>query len=259
MYVDFDKLRAEVPIMDVANLLGLILTEYQPEKGPKQFRGRCPIHDGRHPRQFVITPDKGLYFCHSDECNSGGGIVQLYARVKRYEGTDGLKKAADEIATHFKVGGHSRNASKAPEVKRFDPEAYLAKLDPTHEALAPLGLSEDTLRLYRAGYVKDGVLRGRLAVGFCDQEGKLESFVGLALDQAPPSLPKGFDPEATFFNAHNVNYPVLTVYRSPVALMRDHPEGTNEAIAVIGRINLTMLENIIALMRERGCEEIEVF
>ena len=41
----------------------------------KEWRGPCPIHHGKGD-SFVVDPNTGLWFCHS-ECGFGGGIIRL--------------------------------------------------------------------------------------------------------------------------------------------------------------------------------------
>ena len=65
----------------------------------------------------------------------------------------------------------------------FDVAAYAAKLDPGAPALAPLGISPETLRDWKAGYSNSGTNRGRLAIALHDRDGNTVGFAGRALGE----------------------------------------------------------------------------
>lgn len=77
--VDFNKVRTEIPIEQVLNLLG-----FQPSaRSGVQWYGRCPLHEstpGRH-RCFSANVALGRYFCH--RCHSHGNQLELWAAATK--------------------------------------------------------------------------------------------------------------------------------------------------------------------------------
>ena len=62
-----------------------------------------------------------------------------------------------------------------------------ARLDASHASLAPLGLSAETLKAWKAGYSNSGTNRGRLAIALPDRDGHILGFVGRALAEEQPA------------------------------------------------------------------------
>jgi DNA primase len=74
--VDFNRLRAEIPMIQVLDLLG-----FQPvTRSGCQWYGRCPLHDapasGKR-RCFSVNLALGRYYCH--RCHSHGNPLELWA------------------------------------------------------------------------------------------------------------------------------------------------------------------------------------
>jgi DNA primase len=73
--VDFDRLRAEIPMDQVLDLLGF---EPVSRSGP-QWYGRCPLHESRAKcsRCFSVNLTLGRYYCH--HCHRHGHQLDLWA------------------------------------------------------------------------------------------------------------------------------------------------------------------------------------
>lgn len=72
--VDFDRLRAEISINHVLDLLG-----FEPvSRSGSQWYGRCPLHGSRSKRSrcFSVNLTLGLYYCH--RCHSHGNQLDLW-------------------------------------------------------------------------------------------------------------------------------------------------------------------------------------
>ncbi|HWB10287.1 MAG TPA: CHC2 zinc finger domain-containing protein [Pirellulales bacterium] len=87
--VDFNRLRAEIPMKQVLDLL-----RFEPlaRKGD-QWYGRCPLHDSTSTRcrAFSVNLATGRYYCH--RCHSHGNQLELWsAFTKRplHDATIGL-------------------------------------------------------------------------------------------------------------------------------------------------------------------------
>jgi hypothetical protein len=88
-------------------------------------------------------------------------------------------------------------------------------LDPGAPALAPLGISPETLRDWKAGYSNSGTNRGRLAIALHDRDGNTVGFAGRALGEEQPALiiPNGINPQEIIFGAERVEQGTLYLVR----------------------------------------------
>ena len=77
--VDFDRLRAEIAMEEVLQLLG-----FEPShRSGNQWYGCCPLHEStsRRPRAFSVNVAIGRYYCHA--CGSRGHQLQLWAAATK--------------------------------------------------------------------------------------------------------------------------------------------------------------------------------
>jgi CHC2 zinc finger len=77
--IDFDRLRAEITMEQVLNLLGFEPTR---RKGP-QWYGRCPLPecDSERSRSFSVNVALRRYDCH--RCGSLGNHLELWAAATK--------------------------------------------------------------------------------------------------------------------------------------------------------------------------------
>src|ERR1017187_4837759 len=77
--IDFDKLREQIPMKQVLDLLGFRPTQRRGD----QWYGACPLHDCRseRPRYFSVNVATGRYCCH--RCQSQGHQLQLWAAATK--------------------------------------------------------------------------------------------------------------------------------------------------------------------------------
>ena len=78
-----------------------------------QFRRHCPIHHGTNHREFVVTPQNGLY-CRFAGCDGGDGIKLVAQIVAQIQGCE-LKEAAAFITARSGFGQGSRPPSSREE------------------------------------------------------------------------------------------------------------------------------------------------
>ena len=73
--IDFDRVRAEVTIEQVLDLLGFVPTR---RSGAQRY-GRCPLPacGSQHHRSFSVNVALGRYSCH--RCRSHGNPLELWA------------------------------------------------------------------------------------------------------------------------------------------------------------------------------------
>jgi DNA primase len=253
--VDFAEIKQQVSVHQVMTMLALPL-----KQTGGQFRGTCPVHGGND-RTLVVTPAKGFY-CFSEK--RGGDAIALCAHVRSIS----MRDAALEIAQHFGVGGTAAQrpvASAAPAksqgVRAFDAETYAKRLNAEHEALAPLGISPETLKAFSAGYAAGGVNRGRLALPIHDRDGKCVAYIGRALGDESPTMvfPNGFAAQEHIFNAHKVSEGELYLVRDPLDVLRAYEGGIENVVSFLGPMTPHNLEILAALCDERKVETIEIY
>jgi hypothetical protein len=77
MSIDFQKLRSQIPMALVLEIIGFGARE---TRGP-QRRGPCPIHrsEGENSRSFSVNTSKGVFRCFS--CGKHGNQLDLYVAV----------------------------------------------------------------------------------------------------------------------------------------------------------------------------------
>jgi len=77
--VDFDRVRAEITMEQVLNLLGFVPST----RSGAQWYGRCPLHEpgARCRRSFSVNLATGRYFCH--RCGSHGNPLELWAAATK--------------------------------------------------------------------------------------------------------------------------------------------------------------------------------
>ena len=257
-FVDFAELKTRVPIEDALKWLGIELK--QSPNG--QLRGCCPIHNGTNPREFVVTPAKGLYFCFGG-CG-GGDMIKLVANYRKI----GTRDAAQEIAAHFRnstvtAPGNSTVPGKGTvpqnEKAGFNPLTYL---EATHEAVQALGVSADTCGHFGAGYAPKGILRGRMAIPIHDKAGLLLAYCGRTVKGESPTLtfPNGFNPADHIFNAHKVTEGELYLVRDPLQVLTAFESGIENVVSFLTEaISAQQLEQLASMMDEKRCESVVLF
>lgn len=77
--VDFNRLRAEITMVQVLNLLN-----FDPvARSGAQWYGRCPLHEAptKGKRSFSVNLALGRYYCH--RCHSQGNALELWAAATK--------------------------------------------------------------------------------------------------------------------------------------------------------------------------------
>src|SRR6185312_2286607 len=234
-FIDYKELKTRTTIEDAAKRLGLEL-----RVNANQLRGFCPACLSGGDRALAITPSKQLFYCFGGKV--GGDCIALVAHIKGIQ----TKEAAHWLAGTgpASAGDRTKQSATPPpapasQARAFDPEAYAARLECSHEALAGLALSPETFKAFKAGYAATGKLRGRLALPLTDRQGKTLCYVGKALKDEQPQLLYGTDT----FNPHSILFgwdkaaggDVLYVARDPLDVLRAH-EGGITAVSFLGDI-----------------------
>ena len=103
----FEQVKRTVPIGAVLARYGIELKR----QGSGILQGRCPVHHGSNPRQFVVDENKALWNCFSPSCKRGGDIFNLVAELEKID----VKNAALLIAEWFHIKSSSDVQHRKPK------------------------------------------------------------------------------------------------------------------------------------------------
>ena len=166
MFIDFQKVKQQVSLSDVAGMLDLQLTQ-----NGNQWRGPCPRCNTGGERALTITEDKG-FRCFAKK--SGGDSIGLVSHILDIS----PKEAATRIAEYFGLGDTPKQEPK--------PFKGLDNLEHEHEAVQLLGINEFVAAFVGIGYCKKGIMRGRVVVPMRDKKGELLGYCGYSPQAAQP-------------------------------------------------------------------------
>lgn len=172
-YLDFEAIKADNRIEDIAERLGLQL-----KKQGNQLRGECPSGKGGE-RGLAITPGKQRFYSFGAE--RGGDVIELVAFVRDFP----VKEAAQWLQG-------DTAPEERPQARREASEARggfqaLDYLQHDHEAVEALGLDPDVAQALGCGYAPRGVLRGTVAVPLRNDDGSIAGYIGVTcIDKTPP-------------------------------------------------------------------------
>ena len=260
-FIDFAELKKSATMERTLEFLRL-----QTKQEGSQLRAPCPACAHGGDRAIVITPSKQMFYCFAKK--TGGDAIALVAHIRGIS----VKDAADELNRAFgtvqnSTGTVSKSRATAPQAQEarkqpaFDPEAYAARLDASHASLAPLGISSETLRDWKAGYSNSGTNRGRLAIALHDRDGNVLGFAGRSLGDEQPSLtiPNGINPQEIIFGGHRVEQGTLYLVRDVLDVLRAHESGVTNCVCFLTEISALQVEMLAALMATKHCETVELF
>ena len=164
-YLDFEQVKADNPIGQVAERLGLELTK----KG-EQLRGPSPSGKGDK-RSLCITPAKGVFYDFAAE--KGGDVIELVSYVMELS----AKPAAEWIAGTVPEE-RAENAPKPANEARggFKPLDYL---EADHPAVEALGFQPEDAAKIGCGFAPRGILRGQVAIPIRLDTGQLIGYIGI--------------------------------------------------------------------------------
>ena len=225
-FVDFKMVKTSVSMLQI--LEHYKLTETFKQNG-ERLSGPCPIHKGKNPTAFRVSPDKNCFNCFGS-CGRGGNVIDFVALM---EGVD-FRKAALLLQQWFMDGvvhddakRPEPHATKARHPERPTPAAnsdkpeasdadgtfnppltfQLKTLDTTHRYLEERGLNRETMERFGLGYCNRGMLRGHIAIPIHNRNGELVAYAGRWPGEPPEGnskykFPKGFHKSMEIFNLH---------------------------------------------------------
>lgn len=158
--LDFGAIKAENPIEQVAERLGLVLKPHG-----NQLRGQCPSGQGDD-RGLVVTPSKGVWFSHP--MKKGGDVIELVAVVRNVSAKDAAQWIAGTPQPEKSATGRSQNADFKP-----------VELTHDHPSVLVSGLEAEDAKRFGIGFKEKAAGAGHILIPVY-AGGKLAGYVGVA-------------------------------------------------------------------------------
>lgn len=230
--------------LEVSDVIGSYI---KLEKAGANFKGKCPFHNEKTP-SFFVSPSRGSYYCFG--CGAKGDIFTF---VQEFEGLDfvgSLKLLAERagVVLENTTRGDTSEKERLYGILETATLFFESNLPEAKEARAYLikrGLTEETIRLWRVGFVlkdwrllyahlkskgvsevdmekvglikktdKGGsgelayydVFRGRIMFPIFDGSGRVVAFSGRILEDDPKAPKYLNSPETVLFNKSETLY-----------------------------------------------------
>lgn len=151
MSSNIDKIKEKLGIEEV------IGSYIKLERAGKNLKGKCPFHNEKTP-SFFVTPERGGYYCFG--CGAKGDIFSF---VEQFEGLDfmgALKLLAERAGVPLEFDRNNQESKSEKErllaIMEHATEFFEANLSKSNEAKSYLknrGLTDETIKKFRIGYV----------------------------------------------------------------------------------------------------------
>lgn len=222
-WVDFERVKAEVPIAEVLAEYGL---QRDMKRRGDELVGTCPIHANADYEKdsFAANTVKNIWQCFS--CGASGNVLDFVMAMEDVS----VREAALKLQEWFHIDTTPEQPKQAREGERSEPtpdkgteepehtpvnpplDFTLKSLDPEHEYLTERGLTADTISTFGLGYCNRGLLKGRIAIPIHNTDGQLVAYAGRWPGQPPEGepkykLPPNFTKQVEVFNLHRVKLP----------------------------------------------------
>ncbi len=237
---NFDELRARVKIEDLATMLSI--ETKQVENKPTQLRASCPKCQ-RGKNDLSIGTDRQRFTCWSSKQN--GDVVDLFQHVQNIASKSdagiALKKLLDAPPETQTV---PQGTTRPPEHLQKVRDNLVRKVEGIKdkvkaEVFKNLGITEETLEHFDAGYSPQGTMAGRLLIGLHTSQGQLVGFVGIALDGREPRymFPNNITRESLIFNIHRAREAQsIIVADDPLDILMGYETGETDVICFLDHL-----------------------
>ena len=237
------------------------------ERG-ESLRGNCPFCESDEGQPFSVSLKKNCFnsFC----CSKHGNILDFVAEREHIS----IKQAADKLAEEFITKKGKTKKLNIPEVpaevvapntieekptRENKPLEFTLKgIDPLHEMVATLGISEQTARTFGAGfYTGRGMFKNHFVMPIYSYTGDLLAYTGIDKENPTvPMYPKQFNRDIELFSAYCLGEreqkdKALVICRHPLEVLILNQAGF-EAVALMG--NTINQEQVKLLLRSPGAE-----
>ena len=205
--------------------------------GPRQYRGRCPIHQGQGVEAFHANLERGIFHCFA--CGAGGNVLDFVAAMEGCSVREAALRLQADHRLDPAVGTERRKlVTKKREVN--PPLNFSLPLDARHPYLAERGIDSATAGYFGVGYSHGcGLMNGRVAIPIHDHGGRLVAYCGRAVDRGCPRyrFPAGFQKSQVLFNHHRagaIHGGEVIVVEGFFDCMRIHQAGFPRVVALMG-------------------------
>lgn len=171
------------------NIVDLIGSYIRLSKAGANFKAVCPFHNEKTP-SFYVSPAREIFHCFG--CNAGGDAFRFVMMIEGIEFPEALEMLAGRAGVVLKREDPRLSSERKKLLNLIEDatkyfESELAKNTVVKEYLRTRGLKEETMSVFRLGFVPDG---WENLLGYLSQRGyKTEEIAkaGLALQSSNPN------------------------------------------------------------------------
>ena len=145
-----DQIKQRLSIVDVISQYARLT------RAGANFKARCPFHHEKTP-SFMVSPDRGTYHCFG--CGVGGDIFTFVQEIEGVDFKGALKILAEKAGVLLVYDKKEYDAGDRLYVALEEAakvyEKNLTEAHPAYAYLKKRGLTDETIRSFRLGYVAD--------------------------------------------------------------------------------------------------------
>lgn len=172
--IDFQAVKKATTIEEVARgFLQLKVVE-----DGDSLRAPCPSCDSDNPRNLIITPEKGLFYCF--KARKGGDLLSL---VSHCHGSSVKDAAVALSAVYMDSESKGEETQAEPKAEAETPKSEggfspLKYLDCDHPLVEELGF-KDIAQKAGIGYAGKGMMRTHVAIPVRLEDGTIVGYIGI--------------------------------------------------------------------------------
>lgn len=182
-------------VKDKLNIVEIVGQYIQLRKAGRNYTARCPFHKERTP-SFMVSPERGTYICFG--CGEKGDAFSFIQKMDGIDFPSALKILADKAGVVLQKNFQAKPENKEKDARLRDVceastsffEETLASRNDVQEYIRNRGLSEETVKTWRVGYVPaqwDALSKHLSSKGFSHDD-IVEAGFGVRSDKRPGEL-----------------------------------------------------------------------
>jgi DNA primase len=255
--ISFKDLKSKITMLDVLNHYHLFDTL---ELRGKSHRGVCLWCENTDPYRLSVNLDRNCFQCFS--CKASGNIFDFVALMEGIDVSKGIRPAAEFIEKVFLQKKESKTPTEPclslPNEKTTNtPLSFELKgIDPSHQHVLDLGISENTARKFGAGFFSGkGMFKNHVVIPIFNPDQQLIAYTGIPIKGKPKHLyPPQFTKERELFHPP-ASYPEedengLIIVRDPLHVLVLAEAGYHNTLAFMS--NTLAKEQVKLLLRMYG-------
>ena len=150
-------------IRDTADIVEVVSRHVDLTKRGRNFFGLCPFHNEKTP-SFSVAPDKGIYHCFG--CGNGGSAVNFIMEIEKISFVEAVVQLGNQLGIEIQFSGNDDSKEffgKLYEIHELAAQLFHKTLfsdqgKKAKEYLLKRGLNEDSLKLFKVGFVPENLL-----------------------------------------------------------------------------------------------------